>query len=766
MLTGIEEVDWASLGHAYGPADDVPELLRGLASDDSTEREVALDGMYGTVHHQGDVYDSTLACIPFLLELVADPAVQDRGGIVELLTSIGGIDLGTDDDLDELDEHDPGDGDFIPAANYAMAAAAVAAGADVFLSLAGDPDPEVRLAAPCALASMHPDPARVLTLLRERLTVECDTEVRLALVEAVGRIARRHESLRAETVDWLGWLTRAAQAPGLRLAALAQLARCAPAEVPDDVAEQVTALLDEVRAAPPEPSGPSDPFAQDGRDDPPALMGRVRDLLGALPPDHPADPAPYRAADQAAGHLSDHTAGPSSGHVAEAGAGPTGAAAPTPWTDELLRTLHTALDDRVDDRIALILAQLRSPDRSQRSDAIWLCGGLIRMWRGRYDEVVRLVGVQLADPDPRLRETATSFMERLFELTGPATDALAAAASRVASVPPALRGHDGPDAPGGSRPGARAGASAFVRAGGCGALLALARSGDARAVPLLAKALAEPEVRRELLYAVDALGPAAVPLAPALRRRLARVELDDRLYDHAAPLLFALTAIRGAQALPEVLRVLRGAPPNRRDWVREAALKALAAFGPAAKEALPDVRELLVGDSASVAASAALALWSVEGDAAAVLPALEAWLRPGTPAPEWCAAARALGSIGPAAADGAPALRHGLRARDLWVRVAGAAALWRVTGDVEATLPVLLKAWDENPHARVDIAECLAEMGPAAREAEQAIRDELARRRRHNVREHGSGSHDIHQDEKLVTLCRAALDRMEWGRLG
>ncbi|MBT2441633.1 HEAT repeat domain-containing protein, partial [Streptomyces sp. ISL-36] len=377
MLTGIEEVDWASLGHAYGPADDVPGLLRGLASTDPTEREIALDGMYGTVHHQGDVYDSTLACIPFLLELVADPKVQERGGIVELLTSIGGIDLCDEDVLDELDADDE---EFIPAANYAMAAAAVAAGADVFLALVGDPDPEVRLAAPCALASLHPEPARVLTLLRERLTVECDTEVRLALVEAVGRIARRHASLREETVDWLGWLTRAAHAPGLRLAALAQLARCAPAEVPDDVVERVTELLDEVRTAPPEPAA-----AENARPSTPTLIGQVRELL------------------------EEHSGG-----------------RPTPWTDELMRTLHTALDDRVEDRTALILAQLRSPDRSQRSDAIWLCGGLIRVWRGRYDEVVGLIGAQLADPDPRLREAATSFLERLFELAGPATDALAA----------------------------------------------------------------------------------------------------------------------------------------------------------------------------------------------------------------------------------------------------------------------------------------------------------------------------------------------------
>ncbi|MFE0649618.1 PBS lyase [Streptomyces sp. NPDC059534] len=764
MLTGIEEVDWASLGHAYGPADDVPELLRGLASADPAERETALDGMYGAVHHQGDVYDSTLACIPFLLELVADPAVQDRGCIVELLTSIGGIELDDDDELDALDELAPDDEEFIPAANYAMAAAAIAAGSDVFLGLVSDPDPEVRLAAPCALASLHPEPSRALTLLRERLTVERDTEVRLALVAAVGRIALRHASLRAETVDWLGWLARAAQDPGLRLSALAQRARCAPGEIPDDVVPWVTELLEEIRTAAHRAGTDADAH----RSAAPTLIGQVRELL------------------------EEHAAG-----------------RPAPWTEELLRTLHTALDDRVDDRIALIVAQLRSPDWGQRSDAIWLCGGLIRLWRGRYEEVVRLVGAQLNDPEPRLREAATSFLERLFELGGPAADALVARLTTgpagspggpagsvggpvgpvggpVGSIGGPVGPESGPGGPAGPvggppvgpvggpagplsgpggppAPGHGSGYAFVGRSGRDGALLALARAGDTRAVPLLARALEESEVRRELLYAMDGLGPSAAMLAPLLRRRLAEVELDERLHDRAAPLLYALAAVRGSQALPEVLRVLRGAPANRRDWVREAALRTLAAFGPAAREAVPELRRLLAADSAAVATAAARALWAAEGDTGEALAALERWLRPGASGADWCTAALALGEIGPAAASTAAALRPGLASRDLWVRVRTAAALWRVSGETVATLPVLLSAWEENRHARLDIAECLAEMGPAASEAQLVILTELTRRRRHNAREGASGSHDIHLDEKLLTLCRAALARMERG---
>jgi len=34
VLAGIEAIDWSSLAHAYGGADDVPGLLRDRASGD------------------------------------------------------------------------------------------------------------------------------------------------------------------------------------------------------------------------------------------------------------------------------------------------------------------------------------------------------------------------------------------------------------------------------------------------------------------------------------------------------------------------------------------------------------------------------------------------------------------------------------------------------------------------------------------------------------------------------------------------------------
>ncbi|MFE9460544.1 HEAT repeat domain-containing protein [Streptomyces californicus] len=772
MFSGIDEVDWASMEHAYGPADDVPHLLRGLASDDPAEREAALDGMYGAVHHQGDVYACTLACIPFLFELVVDPRVRDRGGVVELLTSIGGFDLDEDDEA-EIDEDE-----IEGAANYAMAAAAVTAGAEVFVGLISDEDPGVRLAAPLALATLHRHPVRVLALLRERLPVEPDEEVRLALVEAAGRVALRHRPLAERVGQWLGRLAARADSPGLRLAALAQLARCSPDGLPGDVVPVVSGLLREMRAA---TGGGTDP-GRDGADGPAtgpertAKSARAADTepsdpvpAGPVPADPvPADPEPARPGTADTGSL-DSTTGTGTAdtgapdttttgpldaepgaHRAEQTATPTllgelralfaeeNAGHATPWAADLLRTLHVGLDDRVADRTALLADQLRSPDRHQRIDAVRMSGGLIRAWRGSYEELVALVGEQVADPEPRLADAASHVLEELFSLAAPAADALAA---RLAADP---------------------GSWVKTWAGGPPGLgstvKALARLGDPRVLPALAAALELPRVPHDVGAAVVHLGEAARPLAGALRQRLAEVALDEGAYDRASPLLAGLTGLRAGEAAPEVLRVLRGAPEYRGEWLRTAALRALGSFGPAAREAVPELRALLRSPVAAARTEAAEALWAVSGDAETVLPVLSEGLR-ADQAHDRRTAAAALGALGPRAEAVAPRLRALLAHGELWLRVDAAIALGQVTGRSGETTEALLADWERSRHVRVRVAECLAGTGPVPEgsAAAHVLRSELASVRRHNAMDGGYGSHDIHEDEKLLALCRSAL---------
>ncbi|MET8937200.1 PBS lyase [Streptomyces rubiginosohelvolus] len=727
MFSGIDEVDWASMEHAYGPADDVPELLRGLASADPAEREAALDGMYGAVHHQGDVYACTLACIPFLFELVVDPGVQDRGGVVELLTSIGGFDLDEDDEA-EIDEDE-----IEGAANYAMAAAAVTAGAGVFFELIADEDPGVRLAAPLALATLHRHPVRVLALLRERLPVEPDEEVRLALVEAAGRVALRHRPLAERVGKWLGLLAERAGSPGLRLAALAQLARCSPDGLPGDVVPVVSGLLREMRSAP-EESGDG------GEHTPPGGIAAREDDEPEPGPDttpeaEPVDPEPVAPVETGRG---EHVATPTLVGQLRSLSAQENAGRGAPWAADLLRTLHVGLDDRVGDRTALLADQLRSPDRRQRIDAVRMSGGLIRAWRGPYEELVALVGEQLSDREPRLAEAASHVLEELFGLAAPAADALAA---RLAADPGSWvrTWASGPP-----------GLSSTVKA--------LARLGDARAVPALAGALELPQVAHDVGFAVGHLGATARPLAGALRRRLAEVELDECAYDRASPLLAGLTALRAGEAAPEVLRVLRGAPEYRGEWLRTAALRALGAFGPAAREAIPELRALVRRPGTASATEAAEALWAVSGDADEVLPVLIEGLQ-SDQVHDRRAAAVALGALGPRAAVVAPRLRGLLAHEELWLRVDAAIALWEVSGRTRETVGALLTAWEQNRHVRVRVAECLARMGPVPEgsAAAHVLRSELVSVRRHNAMDGGYGSHDIHEDEKLLALCRRAL---------
>ncbi|MEU0620962.1 PBS lyase [Streptomyces rubiginosohelvolus] len=727
MFSGIDEVDWASMEHAYGPADDVPELLRGLASADPAEREAALDGMYGAVHHQGDVYACTLACIPFLFELVVDPGVQDRGGVVELLTSIGGFDLDEDDEA-EIDEDE-----IEGAANYAMAAAAVTAGAGVFFELIADEDPGVRLAAPLALATLHRHPVRVLALLRERLPVEPDEEVRLALVEAAGRVALRHRPLAERVGKWLGLLAERAGSPGLRLAALAQLARCSPDGLPGDVVPVVSGLLREMRSAP-EESG------DEGEHTPPGGIAAREDDEPEPGPDttpeaEPVDPEPVAPVETGRG---EHVATPTLVGQLRSLSAQENAGRGAPWAADLLRTLHVGLDDRVGDRTALLADQLRSPDRRQRIDAVRMSGGLIRAWRGPYEELVALVGEQLSDREPRLAEAASHVLEELFGLAAPAADALAA---RLAADPGSWvrTWASGPP-----------GLSSTVKA--------LARLGDARAVPALAGALELPQVAHDVGFAVGHLGATARPLAGALRRRLAEVELDECAYDRASPLLAGLTALRAGEAAPEVLRVLRGAPEYRGEWLRTAALRALGAFGPAAREAIPELRALVRRPGTASATEAAEALWAVSGDADEVLPVLIEGLQ-SDQVHDRRAAAVALGALGPRAAVVAPRLRGLLAHEELWLRVDAAIALWEVSGRTRETVGALLTAWEQNRHVRVRVAECLARMGPVPEgsAAAHVLRSELVSVRRHNAMDGGYGSHDIHEDEKLLALCRQAL---------
>ncbi len=71
MLEGLDSVRWKDLHHAYGPATDVPGLLRAIAGSDEAGRNEAWSALHGNVLHQGTVWQATPHVVPFLVELLA-----------------------------------------------------------------------------------------------------------------------------------------------------------------------------------------------------------------------------------------------------------------------------------------------------------------------------------------------------------------------------------------------------------------------------------------------------------------------------------------------------------------------------------------------------------------------------------------------------------------------------------------------------------------------------------------------------------------------
>lgn len=222
MLEGLDVVDWADLTHAYGRAGDVPGQIRGLRSPDPDVRSKALNSLYGNVFHQGTRYEASAYAVPFLLELLADPATPDRAAVLGLLTHLavgyaeghlpsgypiadhraqaarGDVLLATgkgfvdeEDGCDEpglfqymgtLDDADNGRLD----AYLALAAYdAVRSGLPFFRELLADDDVPVRIAAAYALA-WYPEEAEAVLPALVRAAADPEPAVAATVLVAIG----------------------------------------------------------------------------------------------------------------------------------------------------------------------------------------------------------------------------------------------------------------------------------------------------------------------------------------------------------------------------------------------------------------------------------------------------------------------------------------------------------------------------------------------------------------------------------------------------
>lgn len=93
LFDEIAVVPWAELHHAYGPATDVPDLLRTLMLPEAASPEL-IDAakkskrsvfehvtwtLWGNVFHQGTVWQVTATTVPFFAAILRDrPADPER----------------------------------------------------------------------------------------------------------------------------------------------------------------------------------------------------------------------------------------------------------------------------------------------------------------------------------------------------------------------------------------------------------------------------------------------------------------------------------------------------------------------------------------------------------------------------------------------------------------------------------------------------------------------------------------------------------------
>lgn len=209
MLENLDTIDWRNLHHAYGPANDVPDLIRALVSNDEEERQSAIFELYGNIWHQDTVYEATAYAVPFLIELLESERAQDKDEILGLLAALA-------------------NGSSSPALYQKQAHDAVARGVKVYVTLLDHDDPEVRIGVLYMLSSLPECASEVLPILKGCLEFEQNRQVRASLFLGMGSFSA--DQLQQYSQLFQDSIMAESEAPLVKLAAAIALIRSTGAD--------------------------------------------------------------------------------------------------------------------------------------------------------------------------------------------------------------------------------------------------------------------------------------------------------------------------------------------------------------------------------------------------------------------------------------------------------------------------------------------------------------------------------------------------------
>jgi hypothetical protein len=256
LLAGLDDINWAALGHAYGSAEDVPADLRAVYGPDEAARDKAFRRLFCTIFHQGTRYSASPYAVPFLARIAAAGPPSTRIDALWLLTRLAvdwhdeydlplGIDtaawraaaVSPEENLRWYDEEIATQTDEERLRNLRKGRDHCAAGHPIdaregalrsydavrtelprLLALLGDPDPVIRTRTAYLLGWYPEEASDILPPLLERLGSERDPVVAATALVTAGLLANDAEA------DWfLPHLD--AEHPLIRWAAATALAR-------------------------------------------------------------------------------------------------------------------------------------------------------------------------------------------------------------------------------------------------------------------------------------------------------------------------------------------------------------------------------------------------------------------------------------------------------------------------------------------------------------------------------------------------------------
>ncbi len=243
MLKRLDSVAWHNLRHAFGEASQVPGWIRDLTSENVIIRTQALEMLYGTIFYQGTVYEATVQCVPFLVEITGQADLPDRDRILIFLARLATADARKTDELGYQEEAFAAPQD--PLAGLAAEGWQQRTRRRIdqhfadFLALLRDPQPAVRSAAAYLLACFLHRAAALRPLILRAIGREKDVLARSSMILCLGVIAQRE----SRYLDCLNRLRSRPQPALVRLTATMAVARNLQENTPEGALEDLVDVL-------------------------------------------------------------------------------------------------------------------------------------------------------------------------------------------------------------------------------------------------------------------------------------------------------------------------------------------------------------------------------------------------------------------------------------------------------------------------------------------------------------------------------------------